>query len=48
MMAQIEIENRMVVDSEWNEEDYHYPSKERLRREKNAHDAEEYGLEEEE
>lgn len=33
-----EIENRMVVDSEWDEEDYHYPSRSRLRREKLLYD----------
>lgn len=33
-----QIENRMVVDSEWDEEDYHCTSKARLRREKELYD----------
>lgn len=37
----MKIENRMVVDSEWDEEDYHCPSKARLRREKELYDREE-------
>jgi hypothetical protein len=33
----------MVVDSEWDESDYHYPSKARLRREKEIYDQIEMG-----
>lgn len=38
MMPMVEVENRMVVDSEWDEEEYHAPSKARLRREKKLYD----------
>lgn len=33
-----EIENRMVVDSEWDEEEYGVPSKARLKRMRQAYD----------
>ncbi len=34
----VEVENRMMVVSEWDEEEYHVPSKSRMRREKMLYD----------
>lgn len=36
-----QIENRLVVDSEWDEIEYGVPNKSRLRRERQAYEAEE-------
>lgn len=41
-----QIENRMVVDHEWDEIEYGIPNKERLRRTREIYDAEERGEEE--
>ena len=41
-----QIENRMVVDSEWNETDYGVPDKARLRREREAYGEAERGADE--
>lgn len=35
----LEIENRMIVDEAWDEEEYHVPSKRRLKREHEAYEA---------
>lgn len=40
-----QIENRMLVDEEWDEEEYGVPSKARMRREKQMLDALECGAE---
>lgn len=42
-----QIENRMLVDEEWDEEEYGVPSKARLRREKQTLDEIEIGPTEE-
>ena len=46
MMPQISIENRMLIDSEWNEIEYGVPERGRLRNQRRNYDLEE--LEEEE
>lgn len=46
MMPQINIENRMLIDSEWNEIEYGVPDRGRLRNQRRNYDMEE--MEEEE
>lgn len=41
-----QIENRMVIDSEWNEIEYGVPNKSRLERERRIYDEEEMKEEE--
>lgn len=41
------IENRMLVDSEWDESEYGIPSKRRLERMREAYEEEEYGFDKE-
>ena len=38
MMAQIEVENSMVVDWWWDEHEYRVPSRARLKRERQAYE----------
>lgn len=38
-----QIENRMVIDSEWDECEYRIPNKSRVKRERQAYEAAEYG-----
>ena len=38
MMAQIEVENHMVVDLWWNDQECRSPSRTRLKREKEAYE----------
>lgn len=46
MMPQINIENRMLIDSEWGEIEYGVPDRGRLRKQRRNYDMEE--MEEEE
>ena len=41
-----QIENSMVIDSEWNEIEYGVPNKSRMERERRIYDEEEIGGEE--
>lgn len=41
MMAQIEVENSIAVDWWWDEQEYRVPSKSRMKRERQAYEAEE-------
>lgn len=42
-----QIENRMEVDSEWDETEYGVPNKRRLKQERAAYEEAEYGIQDE-
>lgn len=39
----MEIENRMVVDDEWDESEYGIPNKARIKKQRRSYEEEEYG-----